>query len=401
MYKQATITSILLVFSFCLFAQKKIKTVKKIEIDERSYKEKFYVQEKKQNIKEGKYKQYFQENLVTEGQYSNNKKTGEWSYYNLEEIMMKGTFINGEKNGIWTYFRNNNKVTDVFYTNSNKDSAFAYSENGRIASKTIFTPKGNTSESYYTNGNIKEQRTSFKGNSFVKLFFINGVLHRHLTIEDDYPFNDLVLVDFSGKPIEKGKITKGNGTFISYKIDSLNQLLPAVTCDFINGKPEGTYYSEHRNKTTEKGLCKNGYKIGNWEELKDNGTIKNIEYKESDKNEVYIYVSSDLEYNAVFTIVEYMPEFPGKEQALFKFLGNNMRYPNEAKDGNIQGTVYVSFVIDSDGKPKDAKIIRGVHASLNEESLRVVKLMPNWYPGIQRGVPVNVQYNLPIKFVLK
>jgi TonB family protein len=102
----------------------------------------------------------------------------------------------------------------------------------------------------------------------------------------------------------------------------------------------------------------------------------------------------------VFTIVEEMPDFPGGNEALFKFLGSNMKYPDAAKEGNIAGVVYVKFVIGNNGDVRDAEIARGVHALLDEEALRVVRLMPKWKPGMQRGKPVNVQYMLPISFTL-
>ena len=86
------------------------------------------------------------------------------------------------------------------------------------------------------------------------------------------------------------------------------------------------------------------------------------------------------------TIVEEMPEFPGGQQALIGYLGSNISYPKAAIDKGIEGTVYISFVVDKDGSIIDA--------------LRVVNAMPNWSPGKQRGKAVRTQYNLPIRFTL-
>lgn len=102
----------------------------------------------------------------------------------------------------------------------------------------------------------------------------------------------------------------------------------------------------------------------------------------------------------VYTIVESMPEFPGGQEAMFKYLASNMNYPAKAKDNYIQGTVFVNFVIGSEGAVRDVKVIRGVNKLLDEESLRVIRSMPNWTPGVQRGKKVAVSYNLPIKFTL-
>ncbi len=104
----------------------------------------------------------------------------------------------------------------------------------------------------------------------------------------------------------------------------------------------------------------------------------------------------------IFTIVESMPEFPGGgQEALFKYLQKTMKYPQIAKENGIQGTVFVNFVVGKDGKIRDAKILRGVNKMLDEEAIRVVKAMPSWKPGKQRGKPVSVSYNLPIKFTLR
>lgn len=107
------------------------------------------------------------------------------------------------------------------------------------------------------------------------------------------------------------------------------------------------------------------------------------------------------EDDTIFTIVEDQPQFPGGDKALYAFLGKNMKYPAMAQDANIQGTVYVTFEVDKDGQIKDVKVLRGIGGGCDEEAIRVVKSMPKWTPGKQRGKPVRVQYNLPVKFTLR
>ena len=103
----------------------------------------------------------------------------------------------------------------------------------------------------------------------------------------------------------------------------------------------------------------------------------------------------------VFFIVEQMPDYPGGEQALRDFIASAVNYPEEAKEKGIEGRVYVSFTIADDGKVTDVKIARGVDPILDKEALRVVSSMPDWKPGMQRGVPVNVQFTVPIIFTLE
>ena len=103
----------------------------------------------------------------------------------------------------------------------------------------------------------------------------------------------------------------------------------------------------------------------------------------------------------VFFIVEDMPEFPGGELALRKYIANAIKYPVIAQENGIQGKVYVQFVVDKDGGISDARIARGVDPSLDKEALRVVNALPKWKPGQQRGKPVRVSYTVPINFVLQ
>ena len=99
-------------------------------------------------------------------------------------------------------------------------------------------------------------------------------------------------------------------------------------------------------------------------------------------------------------IQETMPSFRGGERKLFEFLGNNLVYPKEAKDAGIEGRVFVEFYIEKDGTVCDAKVLRGIGYGCDEEALRVIGLMPKWFPGKSRGHAIRVRYTLPINFKL-
>lgn len=106
-----------------------------------------------------------------------------------------------------------------------------------------------------------------------------------------------------------------------------------------------------------------------------------------------------------FTIVEQMPQFPGGDDALLKYLGKNIKYPEIAKDASTQGTVYLSFVVDENGRITSPTVIRGLTGpgakDCANEALRVVSSMPTWSAGKQNGKAVRVQYTLPVKFTLR
>ncbi|WP_343701276.1 TonB family protein [Chitinophaga sp.] len=104
----------------------------------------------------------------------------------------------------------------------------------------------------------------------------------------------------------------------------------------------------------------------------------------------------------VQTFVEIMPEFPGGEAALARFLTNNLRYPGMAAENGVQGVVFVKFVVRATGEISDVELIGAKKgAGLDEEALRVVKRMPKWKPGKQNGQHVSVYFNLPINFKLQ
>lgn len=100
-------------------------------------------------------------------------------------------------------------------------------------------------------------------------------------------------------------------------------------------------------------------------------------------------------------LVENPPEFPGGEQALLDYIGSNVQYPKKARKKNIQGTVYISFIVEMDGKVTTVRVLRGIGGGCDKEAVRVVSSMPDWKPGYQDGEPVRVQFNLPIRFILR
>ncbi|MBO7457831.1 MAG: energy transducer TonB [Paludibacteraceae bacterium] len=103
----------------------------------------------------------------------------------------------------------------------------------------------------------------------------------------------------------------------------------------------------------------------------------------------------------LYIVVEQMPQFPGGQNALIKFLSENVKYPVIARENRIQGQVRCQFVVNKDGSITDVEVVKsGGDASLDKEAIRVLKAMPNWIPGKQRGNPVRVKYTVPVTFKL-
>ena len=119
----------------------------------------------------------------------------------------------------------------------------------------------------------------------------------------------------------------------------------------------------------------------------ENQTPKDTTSKAQDSSEVFVFV-------------EVMPKYPGGDEARLEYLRDNIVYPKLAKESGIQGTVYVSFVVEADGRITNVIVLKGIGGGCDEEAVRVVKNMPNWEPGTQRGKKVRTQFNMPFRFVL-
>lgn len=132
-----------------------------------------------------------------------------------------------------------------------------------------------------------------------------------------------------------------------------------------------------------------------------------IDAEADDQTEVeeYVPVESEEEEEVVeqeiFMVVEEQPGFPGGDIARLKYLAENIKYPQMARESGVQGMVYVTFVVEPDGRISNVRILRGIGGGCDEEAVRVIKAMPRWKAGKQRGKSVRVQFNMPIKFTLQ
>ena len=142
----------------------------------------------------------------------------------------------------------------------------------------------------------------------------------------------------------------------------------------------------------------------------DEVETQHIEINTEDDKDVEVVVAAPVEQvvedeeveEEVFVVVEKMPEFPGGQAALFKYLSENVKYPVIAQENGIQGRVICQFVVNKDGSIVDVEVVRtGGDPSLDKEAVRVIKSMPKWSPGQQRGKAVRVKYTVPVNFKLQ
>ena len=142
----------------------------------------------------------------------------------------------------------------------------------------------------------------------------------------------------------------------------------------------------------------------------DDKEVESVEINTEDDKDQEIVIQAPVEVkqdaeedvDVVFVVVETMPEFPGGQQALFKYLSENVKYPVIAQENGIQGRVICQFVVNKDGAIVEVEVVRsGGDPSLDKEAVRVIKSMPKWKPGKQRGKPVRVKYTVPVNFRLQ
>lgn len=125
-------------------------------------------------------------------------------------------------------------------------------------------------------------------------------------------------------------------------------------------------------------------------------TVKSYDRNNNELAEFYINAGDTIHGK-----VEISPQFPGGEDKLFQYLRKSIHYPNLAKENGISGTVHVTFMVNEDGFISDVKIMRGIGFGCDEEAKRIVKGMPKWENGTYLGKPVKVQYNLPVRYLLR
>ncbi|WP_316790762.1 TonB family protein [Pedobacter frigoris] len=215
-------------------------------------------------------------------------------------------------------------------------------------------------------------------------FFSNGKLNK--------------VVDFDGAASNfagfQGQSRFNQPSKLDYYVDSLGQVL----VENGNGHFKITVKAGSENYLQE-GEYVGGEKDGLWTEKNASGDFI---YKEKYlKGKLLSGESYKDGKTYLYAVTDEFPTYQNGIQAFYAYLSRTVRYPRDAQDQNISGTVLLSFVVEKDGKVADAEVTRGVYPSLDDEALRVMRISPKWIPGKQRGVPMRVKYNVPIKFSLR
>ncbi|HEX7367466.1 MAG TPA: TonB family protein [Pelobium sp.] len=226
---------------------------------------------------------------------------------------------------------------------------------------------------YFKNGNIAAEE-----------LFVNG----RLKGISNYYFANKQLRKSANFEIEKNK-----------SVEVVLALNDSTGTQFLDKDGTGTFKTVDENGNALQGTYTKGLKDKTWKTVDQKKSETYLdEYKAGEyvKGKTIDAQGNETEYDGL----ESLPTFKGGSQAFGSFLAANLRYPSDARDNNVQGRVFLQFVIEKDGSLVEAKVLRGIGHGCDEEALRVINKSPNWNPGMQRGKAVRVSYTVPIFFQL-
>jgi TonB family protein len=234
--------------------------------------------------------------------------------------------------------------------------------------------------SYYPNGQQETERRfeNDRQMGLSQFWYANGQLKEMGTVEVR----------------EKQDISSSSRIYI-YRIESYYDSTGQKLVDAGNGD----YVSFHeKGGIFRKGNYTGGYQQGQWQEYYPDGKLNFSE--KFDQGELVEGIRYDKDGSYAYTVMEQLPEFKGGIPALMEYLASHIKYPRKSQKYGIQGTVFVSFIVAKTGQIDEVTVVKGIGEECDAESARVIRQMPPWNPGMQRGKAVPVRYTLPIRFRL-
>lgn len=345
--------------------------------------------------------------------YKNGYKDGEcFTYSRSGSLLSKEYYNKGRHTACDSVWREKGQlyIVNCYYETSNPRQTTNWNERGQITSVVYHSTRLYSTDSaftYYDNGRLQSERRTSGSliQNFVE-YHPNGKKMSEGKYKSLSKSGKWLYYDSTGR-IKKEKNYVG-GEVYGWYIDYYPSGKIRYKAKCSNGVPVDSIYAFDKNG---KSLNKNPQEFSSIQQeiMANDSEIRSKNFIAIDGDEVveqYDAVSIPMVEEApaeeIFTFVEQQPEFPGGQDSLMSYLRRNIKYPQMEKEQNKQGTVYISFVIHKDGTISNVKALKEVAGApgLTKEAIRVVNAMPIWTPGKMNGRPVNVQYTIPIRFVL-
>jgi TonB family protein len=291
------------------------------------------------------------------------------------------------------YLKNSGKLVTI------KDSADYFLE--------IFPPVTNVDKNlnivkaFYRNGKLMliGGTTSYSLNMFLNIkfqgpymaFYPNGNKMTIRNFENGVTVGGVIEYYPNGNVYTVKNYTPDNHVYLKQCNDSTGKVLTE------NGKGKWVIFNQDFDKVDSSGQVVDGLMDGEWRApLNDEASFVRL-YKQG---KLLTSGTVDKSGKITYSLVQVMPQFPGGLDALGRFLGRNIRYPQNAMINGIQGRVIISFVVQGDGTLGGLRVARGIGGGCDEEALRVIKLSPRWKPGLINGYAVPVAFSVPISFTI-
>jgi antitoxin component YwqK of YwqJK toxin-antitoxin module len=355
------------------------------------------------HIWHGKFRYTYGKVLMIEGNYYNDMMDGEWKYYytsgeiKYSVIYSKGVFVRT----IGGYYPDG-RIMCTDSVSGKKEIVKCFSNKSELTDECIsFNGLWIRSLTYYPKSGKVHKVTGYSDADTslrqVTTYYENGNVRSVLQTKGGVPYTASGCFDSAGKPIDQGGLKDGTGILKTYQDTSI--LHPESDIEYKSGKMDGyALYYHFNGKPGRKGRYTNNKQTGKWVYFTKAGHWDyeiNFDLPARVREKEVLLPADRISYSG-----ETQPEFPGGENNLFRFLKENLKYPRKALENEIQGTVFLSFEVNTDGVGEAPKVIHGVEEgqALAEEAIRVLKLMPRWMPGFMNGRPVKVMYSLPVTF---
>lgn len=353
----------------------------------------------------------YNNNIQALGIHKNGKKHGHWYFSPSKEYIIQALFINGKKEGTWIYYKNNKLTSEITYKNDTiEGKTISYFEDGTVWQESeIKNNKLIYSKLFHENGNLAKEINKYK-DSTIEIGYNNSSEFLYKIIYKKGLFYDLEIN--SSKKFEEiginGSLKNGSG-YVEFKnliktklADSIISENYTVKLNIENCKINGKYIFENGEYIIN-GIVNNNYLTDKWTKINKK---KSKEFKK--KYSINDSIKFDNSFHNIHitthfdnTIIYENPEFPGGEYERLNFIMTNLKYPEEAKHVGAQGVLFTSFELTNYGDLFNFKIPTKIHPSIDNEGLRVIKLMPYWKYGTINGIPSKTTFNMPLNFILQ
>lgn len=397
-------TFTLFIFSLSLIAQDVYKH--SFEAMDGKYRVKYYIKAEDSTTRQGAYQAVYDQQSIVVGLFRDGYKESRWTYLDQEgNPYAEGSYHLGQKEGEWTFYPKGYQPVKVTYVDDKPDGYVKTTyANGNTAAVVNFTngDKHGEAKYYYDNGELEKEMYYQNGqlHDTYKSYFNNGKLHQELTYYEGIPITHIQTLDAKGKVVGGSTLSDGYGSLQTFAIDELTlRLTNVLTVNFEDGVLNGEYLEyDDEGDLKVKGQYSKGVKVGKWDTYNNKGKV----YMSVDKGDGKADEGKDSEFTLrLHDLNRTTPEFKGGEVGLMKWL-SSVGYPNLAKENDMEGQVYTQFMVTETGEYDALEIARSSgHKLLDQAVLDYFPTMPPWTPANEHGLPVKVQYVVPVRFKLK